>query len=94
MNVLRVLLISSALPRDTTAGEIILYRHFSQFPGLNLAIATDESQGVLAETILEFKPHRLLHRMAITRFSRWSHDICQCLHPFFNYKIIRNFIKS
>jgi len=94
MNVLRVLLISSALPRDTTAGEIILYRHFSQVPGLNLAIATDDSQGVLAETILELKPHRLLHRMTITRFSRWTHDFYQCLHPFFNYKIIRNYIKS
>lgn len=94
MHVLRVLLISSALPRDTTAGEIILYRHFSQVPGLNLAIATDDSQGVLSENILEIRPHRLLNRMAITRFSRWSHDLCQCLHPFFNYKIIRNYIKS
>lgn len=94
MRALRILLISSALPRDTTAGEVILYRHFSQVPGLHLAIATDDSQGLLTENILEVRPHRLLNRMAITRFSRWSHDLCQCLHPFFNYKIIHNYIKS
>ena len=94
MNALRILLISSALPRDTTAGEVVLYRHFSRFPELSLAIATDDSQGLLVENLLEIKANSLLNRLTRTRFSRWTHDICQCLHPFFNYKILRNYINS
>ncbi len=94
MSALRILLISSALPRDTTAGEVLLYRHFSRFPELNLAIATDDFEGLLAENILEIKANRLLNRLTITRFAKWAYDICQCLEPFFNYNILRNYIKS
>ncbi len=94
MNALRILLISSALPRDTTAGEVVLYRHFSRFPEMSLAIATDRGQGLLVENILEIKANYLLNRLTRTRFSRWTHDICQCLHPFFNYKILRDYIKN
>lgn len=94
MKALKILLISSALPRDTTAGEVLLYRHFSQFPDLKLAIASDNLESVVAETLLEVKANRLLNRLTITRFSRWVHDICQCIHPFFNYHILRNYIKS
>lgn len=94
MNALKILLISSALPRDTTAGEVVLYRHFSQFPELSLAIATDDSQGLPAENLLEIKANRILNRLTRTRFYRWTHDICQCLHPFFNYKILRNYINN
>lgn len=94
MNTLKILLISSALPRDTTAGEIVLYRHFSQVPEWNLTIATDNSEGLIAEDVLEIKTNRILNRLAITRFSRWTNDFCQCLHPFFNYKNVRNYIKK
>jgi glycosyltransferase involved in cell wall biosynthesis len=93
MNALRILLISSALPRDTTAGEVILYRHFSRFPDLKLAIATDNLEGLMAEHLLEIQPNRILNRLTITRFSRWANDISQCLHPFFNYDSLRNYIK-
>jgi glycosyltransferase involved in cell wall biosynthesis len=94
MSALRILLISSALPRDTTAGEVVLYRHFSRFPELKLAIATDDLEGLLAENLLEIKANPILNRLTITRFSRWAHDICQCLTPFFNYKILRDYIKN
>lgn len=46
MNALRILLISSVLPRDTTGGEVVLYRHLSQLPELRLAIARLQSTGV------------------------------------------------
>jgi hypothetical protein len=52
MDALRILLISSALPRDTTAGAVVLYEHFSRVPGLKLAIATDDLEGLLAENLL------------------------------------------
>lgn len=94
MHTLNILLISSALPRDTTAGELVLYRHFSQVPEWNLTIATDNSEGLMAEEILEIKTNRILNRLTITRFSTWTNDLCQCLHPFFNYKNVRNYIKN
>jgi glycosyltransferase involved in cell wall biosynthesis len=94
MNALRILFISSALPRDTTAGEVVLYRHFSHLPELSLAIASDNLEGLLAENLLELKANRILDRLTRTRLSLWIHDLCQCLHPFFNYKIIRDYIKN
>jgi glycosyltransferase involved in cell wall biosynthesis len=94
MRALRILLISSALPRDTTAGEVILYRHFSQVPGLHLAIATDDLDSLLAETLLEIKANHILNRLTRTRFYQWTHTLCQCVHPFFNYTSLRNYIKS
>jgi glycosyltransferase involved in cell wall biosynthesis len=94
MRALRILLISSALPRDTTAGEVLLYRHFSRFPELYLVIATDNLESLLAEELLEIKANRFLNRLTITRFSTLANDICQCLDPFFNYNILRNYIKS
>lgn len=97
INALKILFISSALPRDTTAGEVVLYRHFSRSPELSLAIATDDSEGLLAENLvalLELKANRILKRLTITRFSKWANDICQGIHPFFNYKSLRQYIKS
>jgi signal recognition particle subunit SEC65 len=94
MDALRILLISSALPRDTTAGEVVLYRHFSRVPGLKLAIATDDLEGLLAENLLEIKANKLLNRLTRTRLATWVHDFYQCFHPFFNYKILRKYIKS
>jgi glycosyltransferase involved in cell wall biosynthesis len=94
MNALRILLISSALPRDTTAGEVVLYRHFSQLPELKLAIATDNSEDLLVETLLELRANRVLNRLTKTRFSQWTHTLCQCFHPFFDYKILRRYIRT
>ena len=93
MNDLKILLISSAVPRDTTAGEVILYRHFSQSK-LKLAIATDDLDGILAENLLEIRANLILNRLTQTRLSMWIHDIYQCFHPLFHYKTLRNYVKS
>ena len=94
MNDLKILLISSAVPRDTTAGEVILYRHFSKMSELKLAIATDDLDGILAKNILEIKANPILNRLTKTRLSLWIHDIYQCFHPFFHYKTLRNYVKN
>lgn len=93
MNDLKILLISSAVPRDTTAGEVILYRHFSQSK-LKLAIATDDLDGILAENLLEIRANLILNRLTQTRLSMWIHDIYQCFDPLFPYKTLRNYVKS
>ena len=93
MNDLKILLISSAVPRDTTAGEVILYRHFSQSK-LKLAIATDDLDGILAENLLEIRANLILNRLTQTRLSMWIHDIYQCFHPLFHYKTLRNYVKN
>ena len=94
MNSLRILLISSVVPRNTTGGELVLYRHFSQFPGLRLAIATDQGQGLLAADIINIRANRLLNRLAKTRFSKWFHDIFQCFNTFHDAQEVRNYIKD
>jgi glycosyltransferase involved in cell wall biosynthesis len=94
MHNLKILLISSALPRDTTAGEIVLYRHFSQVPEWEITIATENLEGLTAERILEIETNKIINRLSITRLSIWTNDICQCLHPFLNYKNVRNYIKN
>lgn len=94
MNRLRILLISSVLPRDTVGGELVLYRHFSQSPGLSLAIATNDCQGLLAEHIIPIQPNRLITRLAKTRFAKWFQDIFQCFNTFHNTRKLRHYIKT
>lgn len=94
MNDLRILLISSVLPRNTTGGELLLYRHFSSFPGLSLAIATDDCQGLLTAEIIEIKANRLLTRLARTRFAKWFHDVFQCFNSFHDTQKIRRYINK
>jgi glycosyltransferase involved in cell wall biosynthesis len=94
MNALRILLISSVLPRDTTGGELVLYRHFSQFPGLSLAIATNDCQGLLTADIIKIRANRFLTRLARTRFAKWFHDVFQCFNTFHDTKAIRSYLKN
>lgn len=94
MNDLRILLISSVLPRDTTGGELVLYRHFSQFPQLNLAIATDNCQGLLTAELIKIRANRFLTRLARTRFAKWFHDFFQCFNTFHDVKEIQIYIKN
>lgn len=94
MNDLRILLISSVLPRDTTGGELVLYRHLSEFPGLRLAIATENCEGLLPGEIVKIKANRLLNRLAITRFGKWIQGIFQCFNTFHNTKKLRHYIKT
>lgn len=94
MHDLRILLISSVLPRNTTGGELLLYRHFSNFPGLNLTIATDDCHGLQWEDTINIKTNRFLNRLKRTRLSKWIHDIYQCFHTFHDTKKIRQTIKQ
>ncbi|MEQ8384395.1 MAG: glycosyltransferase [Coleofasciculus sp. A1-SPW-01] len=96
---MRILLISSVLPHNTTAGEVILYRHFSQLPNLSLHIVTDTSRKIPSLKIpsfdiVELQAHWFLNRFSCTRFSSLSHDVMQCIHPFFNYTQLREYIKT
>ncbi len=103
MSALRILLISSVLPRDTTGGEVVLYRHFSRSPELRIAIARstltapltiDDSQNWLAEDIIAIQANRLLTRLIRTRLSRWTHDLLQCFNTFHNTNQLRYYIKN
>lgn len=94
MNDLKILIISSVLPRNTTGGELLLYRHFLYFPGLSLAIATDDCQGLLPAEIIEIKSNKLLIRLARTRFAKWFHDVFQCFNTFHDIQNIRRYIKD
>lgn len=91
---LRVLLVSSVVPRDTTGGEVVLYRHFSQWEALHLVIATNNSQSLLAEDIVEVKANALLNRLSKTRLSRWTHDIRQCFYHFYKCNQLRDYIQQ
>ncbi|MFB8790201.1 MAG: glycosyltransferase [Potamolinea sp.] len=93
MNALKILLISSVLPRDTTGGELVLYRHLSRTSEFSLAIATDDCQGLLAEEIIDIQGNRLLNRLTRTRISKWVHDVRQCFDTFHDTKKLQHYIK-
>lgn len=94
MNCLKVLLISSVLPRDTIGGEVVLYRHLSMTSELSLAIATEDCHGLRCEEIIEIKGNQLLKRLARTRISKWSHDVRQCFDTFHNTKKLKHYIQE
>lgn len=99
---MKILLISSVLPKDTTGGEVVLFRHLYQLSEVSVAIAkpcckqmpTDTSDCLLAEDIIEVKPNPILHRLNTTRFSRWAHDIRQCFNTFDNCHKIEDYIQD
>ena len=94
MNALKILLISSVLPQDTTGGEVVLYRHLSRWPELKLAIASEESENLLTKDILQLKANPLLTRLTKTKLSRWAHDVRQCLNAFYNTNQVRHYINK
>lgn len=80
---MKILLISSVLPRNTSGGEVILYRHFSQVPGLNLAIATDsDAKDLPADEIIPIQENQILVRFTRTRFGKLAHGIRQFANSF------------
>lgn len=94
MNCLKILLISSVLPRDTIGGEVVLYRHLTRISEFSLAIATDDCQDLLAEDIIEIHNNRLLTRLTRTRISKWGHDVLQCFDTFHDTKKLKHYIKD
>lgn len=88
------------LPKDTTGGEVVLFRHLYQLSEVSVAIAkrccgqiaTDTSDCLLAEDIIEVKPNPILHRLNTTRFSRWAHDVHQCFNIFDNCNKLQDYI--
>ncbi|MBW4575269.1 MAG: glycosyltransferase [Aphanothece sp. CMT-3BRIN-NPC111] len=91
---MKILLISSVQPGNSTGGEVVLYRHFSRSSDLTLTIATDNnSEKLFSEDIVEIYPHPLLSRLTKTRVSKWAHDVRQCVAPFYNYNKLLDHIK-
>ena len=94
MNRIKIILISSTLPRDTSAGEVVLYRHLTQFPGLSLSIASDQEFKLQSTELIKLKNNNILNRLVRTRYHKWFHDIIQCLRPFFNYRQLRKYLTN
>lgn len=94
MEQLKILLISSTVPRDTSAGELVLYRHFSQFPGLSLIIASDRESDLQSIDFINLSINKVLNRLTYTRYHKWSHSFIQCFNPFFNYKKLKHYINN
>lgn len=89
---MKILLISSVLPRYTIGGEMLLYRHLS-LAGLHLVIATDNAEGLLAKDLVEIRVAPLLNRLTTTRLSRGVHDIRQCFKNFYNCNQLLDYIQ-
>lgn len=103
----RILLISSVVPRNTTGGELILYRHLCQ-PELvlskvegapfKLAIATDvslssaEVAGV--EEVIQISTPRSLLRLSKTRLARWVQDLRQSFAGLYDSRPLRRYLKQ
>lgn len=90
---MNILLISSVLPKNNIGGELLLYRHLSQWSTLHLVIATENSEGLQAQKIIKIQANPLLTRLKKTRLSKWANDICQCFDAFYEIKGLRRHIK-
>ena len=70
MSAIRVIVISSVRPAPTSAGEVILYRHLAESPGLQL----DTHGAEPAVSGLRAIGTQLLRRLNRTRFHRFAQD--------------------
>jgi len=66
----QVVVISSVLPRPTSAGEIILHRHLSGLADWTVQVSPPPHEAIPLST-----PVKLLKRLERTRFHRWGHDL-------------------
>jgi glycosyltransferase involved in cell wall biosynthesis len=65
-----LLVISSVLPRPTSAGEIILHRHLSGLTDWTVQVRPHPHEATPRSTIV-----KLLKRLERTRFHRWGNDL-------------------
>src|SRR5438067_602238 len=68
---MRVILISSVQPEPTSGGELLLYRHLCNRPEIHLDVHAEESTRSRWRSV----EHRLVARLAQTRFAEWAHDL-------------------
>lgn len=69
---IRIILISSVIPAESTAGQVILQRHLVDQPAIDLQIFHTEPQKKGLARLLR----RFLGRLNRTIFSTYSQDIC------------------
>ncbi|MEM9446966.1 MAG: glycosyltransferase [Cyanobacteria bacterium P01_E01_bin.6] len=72
---LRILLISSIVPREkAAAASIVLHRHLANLPNIELTCASDRLQDSCANDIV-IDPNPTISRLCKTRFARIAHSI-------------------
>ncbi|MBD1862626.1 glycosyltransferase [Trichocoleus sp. FACHB-46] len=95
---IRILLVSSVLPRNSNGGELILYRHLWQSSPFKVAIATDDptrvAEDMTVEAVIKLPIHPLLTRLAQTRAARWIHGVRQLLSSFYDTRLLRRYIQE
>lgn len=91
---MKILLISTPLPSDTSAGDLLLFRHFSQLPGLSLTIAGDATSIPLAQKLVLLRLHPLMSRFIHSRLSAFAHDFLQCMQPIASLTELRSVARS
>jgi glycosyltransferase involved in cell wall biosynthesis len=67
---IRVILISSVRPANTSGGEIVLYRHLVNQPGIKLEVYGDEPKEYSSRVILR----RLVGKLGQTKLRRFAED--------------------
>jgi glycosyltransferase involved in cell wall biosynthesis len=93
-----MLLLSSVIPQNTTATEVVLYRHFTQWPDVTLAIATTVPQVAYPSdfpehTWISLSQHSWLERLTRTRVARAVHLLRQAL-PTINITALRYWLRD
>jgi glycosyltransferase involved in cell wall biosynthesis len=78
---MHVLLVSPSFPAQTSAGRLILFRHFSRCLELVVGAIASEKNGN-GDLRASVYPHRLLERISRTRFHRYANDVMHCVGPF------------
>src|ERR1700753_237387 len=72
---MKLLFISSVVPKDTISGEIVLYRHFSDLENIELLVVSDGPVPGFPHRVIQHRlPSRMCIRLARTRFHRWGRD--------------------
>ncbi|AVZ31599.1 glycosyltransferase [Nodularia spumigena CS-584] len=66
----KIIVISSVAPQPTSAGQIVLYRHFNQATGWDVDIVPNPYQSKTNRW-----QTKLINRLEYTRFHRWGHDL-------------------
>jgi len=79
IEILKLLLISSVIPQNTIATELVLYRHFlaAHQEGVEVAIASEHPSLKEFSNSIPIIPNPLLIRLSKTRLASFSHGLRQ-----------------
>jgi glycosyltransferase involved in cell wall biosynthesis len=70
-----LIVISSILPRPTSAGEVVLYRHLNGLTDWTVRVAAEPVKATFPRGV-----EKLTNRLEHTRFHRWSNDLRVIAH--------------